>query len=522
MTESAKIYGLEDIKKLEVNLEVLSLVTEKTAQTSQTLVFDTEKDSQKLYVLTTNEFPNLFHQVVDRLQTQWYETESFYTDDEAFKYALQWYDQLHKRQKKIAKNKKERLDARGQEALDFVKETIHSHESFTEEQFIDEILRLSYQWWVSDVHFQSEESGVVMRVRRDGILQTMAVFTHIEWKKYLMKIKFIAGTKMNIDETMQDGRFDFEAPHSDGSVDKIDVRVSVLPWLRGESVVMRFLDASKGLMTFEKIWFGDYHMQLLQKQLDKHYGLILVTWPTGSGKTTTVYSLINYLNSPDRKIITLENPVEYELPGIEQSQINEEEGYTFEEWLKGVLRHDPDVIMVWEIRTLETAEMAINAALTWHLVISTLHTNSAIETIARLVNMWVKPYMLATALNTIIGQRLVRKLTDSESYKPSRADDEYVQQMISWIKSFNPKLDTSYNGTLQWPVSDASYEWRTAVVEMLDVNESITQAIMNGKNAFELHELALKQWFLTIEHNAILKVLEWVTTLEEVKRQVTR
>ena len=526
MIEEAKIYQLEDIQKLEPNLEALSLVTEQTAKTSQTLVFD--QDAESVYILTTNNFPNLYHQVEDRLVAAWHSITAFFTDSESFEYAMQWYDALHKRNKNIAKDKKDRLDAKGQEALEIIKETIADHTKFTEEEFIYQLLRLSFQWWASDVHFQSEESGVVMRVRKDGLLQTISVFTHAEWKKYLMKLKFISGAKMNIDETMQDGRFDFVSPRSDGGSSKIDVRVSIMPGLRGESVVLRFLDASKGLMTFDQIWFDEYHMWLLKKQLDKHYGLILVTGPTWSGKTTTVYSLINYLNSPDKKIITLENPVEYELPGIEQSQINEEEWYTFEEWLKGVLRHDPDVIMVWEIRTLETAEMAINAALTWHLVISTLHTNSAIESIARLVNMWVKPYMLATALNTIIWQRLVRKLIHAEPVKLDTNDDTYIKQIINEIKWHNKNIDITYNGTLQWPVLDTNgsakdaYEWRVAVVEMLDVNGVITQAIMHGKDSFEIYDAAVQQWYLSIEHNAILKALEWETSLEEVRRQVSR
>ena len=529
MTEEAKIYGLQDIQQLKPNLEALSLVTQNTAQTSQTLVFD--RDGETLYVLTTNTFPTLYHQVEDRLAASGYEITTFFTDVESFGYAMQRYDQLHHRNKKVAKDKKDRLDASGQDALEIIKETIKDHSRFTEQEFIEQLLRLSYQWGASDVHFQSEESGVVMRVRKDGLLQTIAIFTHAEWKKYLMKIKFISGTKMNIDETMQDGRFDFVSPDSSGGSSKIDVRVSVMPGLRGESVVLRFLDASKWLMTFDQIWFDAYHLWLLQRQLNKHSGLILVTGPTGSGKTTTVYSLINYLNSPDKKIITLENPVEYELPGIEQSQINEEEGYTFEEWLKWSLRHDPDIIMVWEIRTLETAEMAINAALTWHLVISTLHTNSAIESIARLVNMWVKPYMLATALNAIIGQRLVRKLKSSKPYKLATADDRYIKQIIKEIKAHNKDIDINYDGTLQWPVQDTkkskndkntikSYEWRVAVVETLDVNGVITQAIMHGKDSFEIYDLAVNQWYLTIEHNAILKVLEWETSLEEVRRHV--
>ena len=455
---------------------------------------------------------------------QEFELEVYYTDTKAFETALGWFGLLKEKQAKIKEEDLKRMNSRGDEAVDLIKKMIAHHDDYTEEEFINQLLSLSYQAWASDVHFQSEEVGVVMRLRRDGILETITIFTHAERKKYTMKMKFISGVKMNLDQASQDGRFDIDIIQPGDNI-KIDVRTSILPGLRWESIVLRFLDARKGLMTFEDIGFGKYHTDLLEEQLSKNSGLILVTGPTGSWKTTTVYSLINYLNSPDRKIITLENPVEYELPGIEQSQINEEKGYTFEEWLKGVLRHDPDVIMVWEIRSLETAEMAINAALTWHLVISTLHTNSSIDSIARLVNMWVKPYMLASALNAIIGQRLVRKLATQEKYTPNASDQKYLQWMIKEIKAHTKWVKAEFDWTLLRPQGgersrSKGYKWRVAVLEALEVDEVITKAIMQGKDSYDILEIAKKEWYLTLEHNAILKVLDGVTSLAEVRRQL--
>jgi len=522
MSEKAPIYGLSDIQKIKVNLDALSLVDESTASKARTLVFDREEDT--LFVLTTNDFPQLFHQVEDRLLMKDYDLKVFFTDTESFWEAMKWYDVLHNRQQKIKDADLQRMSASGEAAVKLIKDMIEHSEKYSEADFIQQLLSLGYQAGSSDMHFQSEEVGVVMRLRRDGVLETVAIFTHAERQKYLMKMKFLSGAKMNKDKNSQDGRFEVQVDQPGEDI-KIDVRVSILPWLRGESIVLRFLDASKWLMTFEDIGFGKYHKDVLDDQLGKRSWLVLVTGPTGSWKTTTVYSIINYLNSPDKKIITLEDPVEYELPGIEQSQIHTESWYSFEEWLKGVLRHDPDVIMVWEIRSLESAEMAINAALTWHLVISTLHTNSAIESIARLVNMWVKPYMLATALNAIVWQRLVRKLATEEEYTLSSAEDTYMKNITKEIKQINKKIKFTYDGVLKRPIGwerarTTWYKWRTAVIEVLDVNEVITQAIMNGKNSYEILELAKKQWFLTLEHNAILKVLEGVTSLAEIRRQI--
>ena len=282
---------------------------------------------------------------------------------------------------------------------------------------------------------------------------------------------------MNIVHTSQDGRFDFDIIKS-GQTVKIDVRVSIMPSLRGESIVMRYLDSTKWIMSFENLWCEDFHVIELNKQIQENFWLILVTWPTGSWKTTTVYSILNALNSPTKKIITLEDPVEYELPGVEQVQINEKKGFTFEEWLKWVLRHDPDIIMVWEIRTLHSAEMAVNAALTGHLVISTIHTNTAAEAITRLLNMWVKPFMLASSLNCIIGQRLLRKIAKPRKIEADQETNSEIEEFLIDLKAFHPEMDVEYDGYVYQPDKRVNrfsewYEWRTAVFEMLPISPEI-------------------------------------------------
>jgi type IV pilus assembly protein PilB len=340
-----------------------------------------------------------------------------------------------------------------------------------------------------------------------------------------LKLKYISGVRMNVDWIPQDWRFDFTVYVPDGKEKKIDVRVSFMPWLRGESVVMRFLDSTKWIMSFTQIWFIDDALEILQRNLRKNYWMILVTWPTGSWKTTTLYSMLNFLNDPWKKIITLEDPVEYELPGIQQSQINEKKGYTYEEWLKAILRQDPDIIMVWEIRTKETAEIAINAALTWHLVLSTLHTNTAIEAISRLLNMWIKPYLLAPALNLVIWQRLVRKLHSCFTRRDANmAEEMEIKDFIKRYKDVKQKT-IKFNWKVPEPTGCEEcwydwYFWRIAIVETFEVNDDIKTLITTWKSVLDLYSLARQYWYITMKEDGYLKVLKWLTTLEEIRRVI--
>jgi type II secretory ATPase GspE/PulE/Tfp pilus assembly ATPase PilB-like protein len=213
-------------------------------------------------------------------------------------------------------------------------------------EFILQIVSLSFQAGASDLHFQSQDRGVLVRIRIDGVLQEILAFTHEDFRKYLQKIKFISGAKMNVDYVPEDGRFDFEVDLPDGKKKKIDARVSFIPGIEEESTVIRFLDSETGIRTFEELGFVGKHYDVLKKYLEKNTGIIIFSGPTNSGKTTTLYSILQHLNNGKEKIITLEDPIEYEIPGIQQSQINYNKGYTYEIGLKSILRHDPDIILV--------------------------------------------------------------------------------------------------------------------------------------------------------------------------------
>jgi len=521
-TLTKKILELQDIKQIKPNLDALKIISKNTAEKIQAIPFDIEK--KMIYILTTNNYPNLLSVLEDKLTSKWYKREYFYTDESNFWHALTWYDLLEKLEERVKLEKMQLKTARWKQAIDLIKKVYSEKHKYSEWDFIKLLIRLAFQAWASDLHFQPEEMGVFMRIRKDWLLKTVLSFSHNEFKKYLLKLKFISGVRMNVDWIPQDWRFDFDVYDPDlWKEKKIDVRVSFMPWLRGESVVMRFLDKTKGIMSFTQIWFLDESLEILQRNLKKTYWMILVTWPTGSWKTTTLYSMLNWLNDSTKKIITLEDPVEYELPWIQQSQINEKKGYTYEEWLKAILRQDPDIIMVWEIRTKETAEIAINAALTWHLVLSTLHTNSAIEAISRLLNMGVKPYLLAPAINLIIWQRLVRRLHSCYTYKDANMAEK--AEIEEFIKKYNEIKSKKL--IFDWKLPQAVwceqcwydwYKWRIALIETLEINDDIKNYIITWKKTYDIYAIARQYGYLTMKEDGYLKVLKGLTTLEEIRR----
>jgi type II secretory ATPase GspE/PulE/Tfp pilus assembly ATPase PilB-like protein len=517
-----KIVEYSDLKEFTPNLVALERIPFSVAEKTQTCVLDEEE--WRLAVLTTNNHPALLQQVLDKLHAQDWKTTLWYTDDHWFSIIKQWYANLLEHTSKQHAERSYRETVRWAEAIQLIKDTYAKKDMLTEGAFLQEIIRLTFMAWCSDLHFQAEEMGVVMRVRKDWILQTVLVFSLQEFQKYLMQIKYMAKVRMNVEAQSQDWRFDMDLTNASQTL-KIDIRVSIMPSLRGESVVLRFLDWSKSLLSLDQLGMIPYHQQIIQKNLHKNYGMILISWPTWSWKTTTVYTMISMINDPTKKIVTFEDPVEYELPGIEQNQINEKKWFTFEEWLKWVLRHDPDIIMVWEIRSLESAEMAINAALTWHLVISTIHTNTAIEAITRLLNMGVKPYMLAPAINLVVWQRLVRTLADGLPFTPW---PDYQKELNNVSQKLFAQTNDAwyiYPGTILQPDStDTSlghgYEGRVWIYECFELNQTIKSMLLSGASTIDIYTHAMDQWFITMKDDGFGKVLKWLTSIAEIERVI--
>ncbi|MFA6194623.1 MAG: GspE/PulE family protein [Patescibacteria group bacterium] len=417
-----------------------------------------------------------------------------------------------------------------EENLEKFKEAISSYKSLNEKinevnitDIITLILATALKVGGSDVHIEAEEHGVAIRIRIDGVLQEAAIISREKWDKIIARLKILSRVKINIENKPQDGRYTIYLSNK-----KIDVRCSFLPTAHGESVVMRLLDSTATALEFESLGIRTEIMPLLLREIAKPNGLIATVGPTGSGKTTTLYAALNKLNQPGTKIITLEDPVEYQLEGINQSQVDEKRGYTFSDGLRSILRQDPNIVMVGEIRDLETAEIAIQASLTGHLVLTTMHTNDAASSIPRFIDIGVKPYFLAPAINVIIGQRLVRKLCPHcrLEHHMEEAETEQVNKILAVL---SPKAGVSVPATLPMiykvgpgcsECNYIGYKGRTGIYEIFTMNDRIKQLTIDQAPSFKILQQAIEDGMITMLQDGILKTLEGITSVEEVYRVI--
>ncbi len=373
----------------------------------------------------------------------------------------------------------------------------------------------------SDIHVEAEEAGISVRYRIDGILHDVANLPKEQWKKFVSRIKLLASLKINITDRPQDGRVTLRLADS-----SIDVRVSTLPTIHGESVVMRILRSGSEGVTYDELGLRGTAYERLKREVERPSGMIITTGPTGSGKTTTLYAILRTLNKPGVKIITLEDPIEIKMDGINQSQVDESKDYTFAKGLKSILRQDPDICMVGEIRDLESAEIAIQAALTGHLMLSTIHTNSASGVIPRFLSMGVKPFLLAPSLNAVLGQRLVRRIC-KECIVEDQVSPERLAQAKKLLESLSDvekqKIDLNnlhfYKGGGCAVCSGLGYKGRVGIYEIFTMNKEIEQVILSQEvSEYTIQELAVKQGMVTMAQDGVLKALEKITSLEEVFR----
>lgn len=371
----------------------------------------------------------------------------------------------------------------------------------------------------SDIHIEPQEKEIRVRFRTDGEMHISLILPKTIHSAIVTRIKILSDLKIDETRVPQDGRF--------GTVvgdKKIDFRVSTLPTRYGEKVVLRILDPTVGLVDLPALGLAGRNLKLVEKYIDKPFGSILITGPTGSGKTTTLYAILRKINSEDVNIITLEDPIEILLAGINQSQIQEEIGYTFASGLRSILRQDPDIIMVGEIRDSDTANLATHASLTGHLVFSTLHTNDSIGVIPRLVDLGVEKYLIAPTLNLAMAQRLLRRLCPSckIKIKPDIAEDKIIREAVDAmpeeVKKDLPKDFYVYKA------SDAgcgeckgkAYKGRMAIFEVFEINDGVEKVILSGISESALAEEAKRQGMLSMFQDGILKVLEGTVSLEEL------
>ena len=359
----------------------------------------------------------------------------------------------------------------------------------------------------SDIHIEPYEKGIDIRFRVDGILNKVLAPPKIIHDALISRIKILAGLDIAEKRLPQDGRIKLLVGGRD-----IDIRVSIIPTAMGERAVLRLLDRLAGVLTLEMLGLSDSVLSKFKNSLSRPNGIILVTGPTGSGKTTTLYASLLKLNTEERNIITVEDPVEYQLNGIGQVQINPKIGLTFASGLRSILRQDPDIMMVGEIRDIETAEIAIHSSLTGHLVLSTLHTNDAPGAVARLIDMGIEPFLVASSLVCILAQRLVRVICPhcKEAYEPSGEE-------LAYMNIDNPP-ERLYRAKGCDKCMGKGYLGRTGIYELLEITPDVRTMISGKKDSHAIRAVAMKSGFRILQSNAVDKILDGTTTIEEVMR----
>ena len=376
----------------------------------------------------------------------------------------------------------------------------------------------------SDIHIEPEEKKAKIRSRIDGILQDIIFFDLKIHQLLISRIKLLSGLKLNITDRPQDGRFSIILPSLNKEVVSIEVRTSALPSEYGETIVLRILNP-KSLINLEDLGLREDLLKLFEKEIKKPNGMIIVTGPTGSGKTTTLYAFLNKIQTPEIKIITIEDPIEYHLKGISQTQVEPEKGYDFANGLKSIMRQDPDVILVGEVRDLETANIGLQAALTGHLVFTTLHTNDAAGTIARLINLGAKLADIGPAINLAVAQRLLRRVCKkcSKMEKISIPVLNKIKKGLAKIpKEIKmPKLDEKLMVSKAIGCSNCNltgYKGRLGIFEVFLVDDEIEKFILTSPAIASLKEKAIEKGMITMYQDGLIKVIEGKTTLEEVER----
>lgn len=379
----------------------------------------------------------------------------------------------------------------------------------------------------SDIHIEPNEKDFLIRYRIDGILQDVVALPRPQYKQLLARIKYMASLRMDIMDKPQDGRITME--FGGGS---IDIRVSLMPSAWGESIVLRLLGQEKSILTLEKLGVREETLAAIRQAIGKPYGMVLTSGPTGSGKSSTLYAILMHLKKPGVKIITLENPIEYRIEGIEQSQVKPGAGYEFADGLRASLRQDPDILMVGEIRDQETAEIAVQAALTGHLLISTIHANSAPAVFARLLEIGVKPFLMSGSINIIMAQRLLRKVCPHcrENYTP-RADlwTEVLKALTPIKARLTPEVQKFLvpnppqlvHGKGCQYCNGTGYLGRQLIIEALVPDETVEMLIARKATITEFKKAATAQGMITMEQDGLIRAIEGTTTIDEVWR-VTR
>lgn len=519
-SEQAAKFGLlfSTLKGVPIDTDSLNLLSEETARNSNLVVL--YKTESKIVIALVNPEDPETKKTLAALKEK-YSVDILMTTPQALNSVLERY--------KILKPKTFRVGAIeiNEEELTQLEEQIkdisdlkNKLQTISVTKLLEILVAGALKTRASDIHFEPGSNTTRLRYRLDGILHDITNIDMEYYDKILNRIKILSKMKLNIHDSPQDGRFTIKQRNID-----IEVRVSIIPSEYGETIVMRLLDPRSIRVTLEELGMRKDLLDMMDKQLKKKTGAIMASGPTGAGKTTTLYALVNRLNEPRTKIITIEDPIEYHLNNISQTQVEPKRGYTFANGLRSIVRQDPDIILVGEIRDAETAEIALHAALTGHLVLSTIHTNDASGVIPRLVDLGIRPQIIAPAINLTLAQRLVRKLCP-DCKKELAATPEQIEKikkvllpvkdkfeippLTSSLKLFGPDKCSKCNFS--------GYIDRVGVFEAFFVSNDIERLILSAPSMSAIKELAIAEGMVTMIQDAYLKLISGITSIEEIER----
>lgn len=519
-----------DLSRMTIDIDALKIVPEENARLAKLAVF--QKAGQKLQVAIQSPNLDASRYIIKELEEKGFKTSLFMVSENSLHRAWKRYSEVQdyiEISKGIIDVSSEKLGEFMEQAktIEDLKKMFILATGSKKDRKISEVLEMILAGAVSsdasDVHIEPQEKQVRLRLRMDGVLHDILFFDPKVYNLLLSRIKLVSGLKLNIHDQAQDGRLSIHIKETE-----VEVRTSIIPGNYGESIVLRILNPKSISVAFEELGIEKCLLEALAKESKKPNGMIITTGPTGSGKTTTLYALLKKIYTPEIKIITLEDPIEYHLTGITQTQVEEERDYTFSSGLRSILRQDPDVIMVGEIRDLETAKIAVNAALTGHLVLSTLHTNNAAGTIPRLIDLGVDPTGIAPALNICLAQRLVRKFCDKckEKYEASEKEIQTIKKVLGSLPKDYQLSDEAKEIKFLWRAkgcgacNNIGYRGRIGVFEAIVVDEKIESLILKRPSESEILKTAEGQGLLNMRQDGILKVLNGTTSLEELERVV--
>ncbi len=516
-----------DLADKEIPEEILNIVPVNVADHYRIIAFDRDQNRLKVGLVDAENFKAI--EAMDFLaQKHKLKVDYFLISSFSFNNAFSQYKDFSKEISSALATKakedsgKQEVSLKQDESIEF--EGIVKDAPVA--KIVSVIIRHAIEGGASDIHIEPLAKETRVRYRIDGILHNSLILPKDIHPSIVARIKVLSNLKLDETRSPQDGRIRLVINNRE-----IDFRVSSMPLLSEEKIVMRVLDSTKGIFSLDKLGFIGHNFEIVNKSLKRTGGIMLVTGPTGSGKTTTLYSLLNVLNREQTNIVTLEDPVEYFIKGINQTQVRPEIGFSFASGLRSILRQDPDIIMVGEIRDDETAELAIHSALTGHLVLSTLHTKDALGTIARLVDMNVEPFLLGSVLNMTLAQRLTRRIC-SYCKVPLELDASLDETIMNKVKAipldilkqnfpdFTPGKLQFFRGEGCSHCGKTGYRDRICIAEAIDINHEMKNLILKKRGALTTEDVQSNQPFLTMEQDGLIKALQGLTTVEEVMRVI--